>query len=332
MPMRAVRIHATGGPQVLAVEEVPRPRAGPGLVLVRNRAIGVGMPDVMVRRGTYPWMPQLPAILGIESAGVVEEVGPGVQDVQPGDPVYVNARDLPERSGGYAEYRLAPAAAVHRLPAHCDLVRAAGLGNYQVAEGLLRMAPGFPPPRRIAVYGAAGGVGSAAVQLARSRGLEVIAIAGSAAKCDFARRQGASATIDHSRQDPVQAIADVTAGEGVDLLLDVASGALLPRLFEALAPFGIVVSYGFTTGEPAAETVPAMRRRFGRSPGWRLFSMHSLDDRPDLRRTLTREVIDAFARGAIDPQVDRTLPLERARDAHELFERKALLGKLVLLP
>lgn len=330
--MRAVRLEAVGGPEVLQIVDVPIPRPGPGDVLIRNAAIGVGRPDILVRSGRYAWMPRLPAIIGIESAGVVVEVGRDVQTRAVGDAVYVNARDLAERSGGYAEYRAAPARAAHILPAGCDLAQAAALGNYQVAECLLRMGGTFPSVRRVAVFGAAGGVGSAVLQLARHRGLYSIAVVSTPASCDFVREQGANDVIDRSRDDVIARIVQLTNDQGVDLLLDVASGDMLPALFTALAPLGIVVSYGFLQGEPNAATVPAMRSRFGSGPGWRLFSMHALDAAPEIRADVTATVIDAFAAGHVKPMIHRRLPLAEAREAHELFERGGLRGKIILCP
>lgn len=340
--MQVVRLHQPGGPQALRLEELPVPQPGPGQVLVRNHAAGVGRPDVLVRTGRYAWMPALPAIIGIESAGTVEQLGEGVTGWQPGDPVYVNARDLPERSGGYAQYRLAPAHALHRLHPGADLLQAAGLGNYQVAECLLRMGGGFPAPRSVAVFGAAGGVGSAAVQLARARGWTVVGIAGSDAKCEFARAQGAQHVINHRAasapgaspdtisQTTAAAILAATGGQGVDLLLDIASGDTLPPLVQALAPLGVIVSYAFAAGEPPPDTVPALRRRFGASPGWRLFSMHALDQREDLRRDVTTTVLVQFAAGVIRPPVGAVFPLEQAQQAHALFDSQAYTGKIVL--
>lgn len=328
--MRAVQIARTGGPEVLHLTELPVPTAGPQDVLVRVHAAGVGKPDILVRTGRYAWMPRLPAVIGIEGAGVVEQVGAAVQGFAPGDAVYVNARDLPERSGGYAEYRVAPAQSVHRLPAGCDLVRAAALGNFQVAECLLRMAGAFPPARSVAVFGAAGGVGSAAVQLAALRKWQVLAVVSSAERGEFALSQGATHFIDSGRGDVVKGILECTAGQGVDLVLDIASGDSLPGLFTALAPMGVVVSYGFLEGEPGAATVPAIRRAFGRSPGWRLFSMHALDAQATLRREVMGAVVSEFASGRITPTIHAEFPLEQVQAAHAAFERGGMRGKIVL--
>jgi NADPH2:quinone reductase len=328
--MKAVLVAAPGGPDVLRIAELPVPQVGVNDVLVRVLAAGVGKPDILVRTGRYAWMPRFPAVIGIESAGIVERVGADVRGIAPGDAVYVNARDLPERSGGYAEYRVAPAHAAHLLPSGCDFVQAAALGNYQVAECLLRMAGGFPPARSVAVFGAAGGVGSAALQLAAARKWQVVAVASSSDRCDFAMRQGASWAIDSSQCDVPEAILDCTGGRGVDLILDIASGDALPRLFKALAPMGVIVSYGFLEGEPATATVPAMRREFGSSPGWRLFSMHSLDRQPMLRKEVTSAVIVAFAQGHIRPAIHARYPLQEVQAAHVAFERGGLHGKIVL--
>ena len=328
--MRAIRIERTGGPEVLQCVDLPRPALGPDDVLVRTEAIGVGMPDVMVRKGIYRWMPRLPAVIGIESAGRVEARGERVASIAVGQRVYVNARDLPERSGGYAEYRVAPAAVVHPLPDGVDLRQAAALGNYQVAESLLRLAP--PHTRSVGVVGAAGGVGSAAVQLASLRGWRAIGIAGGSEKCAFVTAQGAVATVDHRLEGIADGLRRVTDGDGVDLVLDPVGGALLPTLFAALAPLGLVVAYGGLGGEPGAETIAAMRARFGASPGLRLFSMHTWDARPDVRADLTRTLIGHLVAGAIAPSIDRTFPLDQARAAHERFEAGHHRGRIVLVP
>lgn len=328
--MKAVQIASTGGPEVLQLVELPVPDPGARDVLMRVHAAGVGKPDVLVRTGRYAWMPQLPAVLGIESAGIVERVGPDVHDIRPGDAIYVNARDLPERSGGYAEYRLAPEHAVYRLPNSCDLTQAAALGNFQVAECLLRMAGGFPQPRSVAVFGAAGGVGSAALQLAALRKWRAIAVVSSDERREFALSQGATHVVNRGAKDVVDGILDCSEGKGVDLLLDVASGATLPSLFRALAPMGVVVSYGFLEGEPATTTAASMRRAFGASPGWRLFSMHALDAQAALRREVMLGVISAFEQGAIRPPIHATFPLHQAQIAHQTFERGGLSGKIIL--
>lgn len=330
--MKAVRIRTTGGPEVLELVELPCPAPGPGEVLVRTQAIGVGMPDVMVRRGIYPWMPALPAILGIESAGVVAALGPGVSGCELGQAVYVNARDLPERSGGYAEYRVAPVQALQPLPPGVDPVRAAALGNYQVAHSLLRVAGALPEGATVAVLGAAGGVGSAVLQLARLRGLRVVGVAGGAAKCAWLQAQGAAAAVDHRSEPIAQGILRATGGAGAHAIFDPVGGQTLPTLFEALAPLGTVLSYGGLGGPRDAQTVAAMMRRFGASPALRLFSMHTWDAMPEVRREIAQAVMALLAQGRIDPPIHARLPLAQVRQAHELFEVHEQRGKIILEP
>lgn len=328
--MQAIVIRATGGPEVLEHSELPLPAMGPSDVLVRNAAIGVGMPDVMVRTGTYMWMPRLPAVIGIEAAGVIEDVGADVRTLRIGQKVYVNARDLPERSGGYAEYRVAPEDAVHPLAESVDLLKAAALGNYQVAESLLRLG-GPVPMRTVAVLGAAGGVGSAAIQLARSRDIEVVAVAGGAGKCAAVRATGVQ-VIDHTVEDITQGILRATRGRGADLILDPAGGDVLPQLFAALAPLGTVVSYGGLAGPRSSTAIPAMVRKFGDSPALRLFSMHVWDAWPEMRRAIFASVLRDLEAGRIDPVIDRCFPLAQAQDAHRRFEARQHVGKIVLVP
>src|SRR5688572_28327442 len=180
--MKAILLSRTGDPSVLDYVEVPTPRPGAGEVLVRAHTIGVSMPETLVRKGTYAWMPPLPAIPGIEMSGSIAECGPGVADRAVGDPVFVSARDLPVRAGCYTEYIAVPAEAAHLLPAGCDLEAAACLSNYQVAWHLLHTAARGAEVRTVLVHTAAGGVGSAAVQLALIAGMRVIGVAGSEAK------------------------------------------------------------------------------------------------------------------------------------------------------
>jgi NADPH:quinone reductase len=180
--MKAILLRRTGPPSVLEYCEVPTPRPGPGEVLVKADTIGVSMPETLVRKGTYAWMPPLPAIPGIEMSGTIAETGSDVSDRQVGEPVFVSARDLPVRAGCYAEYIAVPARAAHKLPQGVNLDAAACLANYQVAYHLLHTASRGAEARNVLVHTAAGGVGSAAVQLAVIAGMRVIGIAGTEAK------------------------------------------------------------------------------------------------------------------------------------------------------
>lgn len=332
MNMLAAQFRVTGGPEVVEVVEVDMPRPGPGQVLVRAHASGVGMPDILIRSGRYPWMPPLPATLGIEMSGRIAELGADVKGLAVGQPVFVSARDLPMRAGGYAEFLACDASAVKVLPPEVDLDEAACLSNYQVAYHLVHTASHGVDARSVLVYGGAGGVGSAVVQLARLKGLRVIAVDGSAEKSAFAVAQGADATVNYRSDDVVERVRELTRGEGVDLILDPVGGPDFARNFEMLAPMGLVVSYGVIRGFPDPDILTPMRKHFETSPAVRLFTMHSFDRKPEVRERTMTALLELFAARRIRPPIYRRLPLAQARQAHELFESGAVLGKLLLKP
>ncbi|MCJ7492755.1 MAG: alcohol dehydrogenase catalytic domain-containing protein, partial [Deltaproteobacteria bacterium] len=168
--MKAILFDRPGPPEVLRYTDTPKPVPGPGQVLVRAHSIGVSMPEILVRRGEYAWMPPLPAIPGIEMSGVVEALGEGVTSLRVGQPVFVSARELPVRGGCYAEYLAANADALYLLPQGTDLEAAASLSNYQVAWHLLHSAPCGMRYQSVLATGAAGGIGSAIVQLGKVDG------------------------------------------------------------------------------------------------------------------------------------------------------------------
>src|ERR1700683_2762136 len=164
--MKAIVLRLPGGPDALEYSEVPTPVPGNDEVLIKTDTIGVSMPEVLVRRGTYAWMPPLPAIPGIELSGTIVALGRNVADRAVGEAVFVSARDLPVRAGCYAEYIAVPPLAAHKLPAGCDLEAAACLSNYQVAYHVLHTAARGVEAKTVLVHTAAGGVGSAVGQRA----------------------------------------------------------------------------------------------------------------------------------------------------------------------
>jgi NADPH:quinone reductase len=330
--MKAIRLERPGGPEALEYVDVPTPKPGAGEVLVKAQAIGVCWPEVLVRRGTYAWMPPLPAIPGIEMSGVVAETGAGVSALHAGQPVYVSARELPHRAGCYAEYIAVGEHVPYVIPPGVDLELAASLANYQVAYHLLHSAPRGLPYESVLVQTAAGGVGSAAVQLARAAGKRVIALAGSDAKCKFALEQGADAAINYRGGDVKARVAEATGNAGVDLILDAVAGPRFPELFDHLAPLGLVVLYGALDGPAPADLMAAMRRRPGTSPALRLFSIHAFDHDRDARRRATSALLDLLAKGAIRPAIHARLPLAEAGRAQALLESGKVLGKLLLKP
>lgn len=330
--MKAVRFHSFGGPKALSVDDLPDPEPGPGEVRVRAEAIGVGVPDILMRRGNYEWIPPLPVIPGNEMAGIVDSLGEGVETIAVGDRVYVNSRELPQRGGGYAEAIVAPAKAVFTMPDGVDPAQAMALGNYQLAWLLLNYASAPRSGDHILVHAAAGGVGSALVQVAKSMGLRVFGISGSKAKAEFVLAQGADAVIERNAGDIGTRVADLTDGDGVDFIYDSVAGPGLSDDFAMLAPMGTVIMFGYLGGDPDPDLFAPMRAKFGDSIGFRLFSIHVLDDKPVIRRGAMKSAMAALAAGEIAPHVHATMPLAEAAAAHHLLESGQVTGKLVLVP
>ncbi len=330
--MKAIQIKKTGGPEVLELVELPKPVPAATELLIKAHAIGVGMTEVSVRKGSYPLMPPLPAVPGIEMSGTIEAVGNAVATRKVGEPVFVSAREFKVRGGCYAEYLVAEEKTVYPLPPGVDLDLAACLSNYQVAYHLLHSATQGFRYEWVLALAAAGGVGTALIQLAKAAGKKVIGLASSAEKIEFARVQGADVAVNYKTGNVAQEVKTATVGCGVDLILDPVGGKGTARLFELLAPFGMLILYGALDGPPDANLYDAMRKPPIRSLAFRHFTMHTMDARPDLRAPATRELIRLLAEGVIRPPIFDRVPLAEARRAHELLESGTVLGKLIMKP
>jgi NADPH2:quinone reductase len=188
--MRLIRFHEPGPPSVLQSVDVPIPEPKTGEVLIRAHAIGVGIPDTLIRAGTYSFMPPLPATPGTELSGTVEKVGLGVTSRQPGQRVYTTARERPHRGGHYAEYVATPAEATFLLPDNVDLDAAAALANYQVAYHIFNDAVRPQKGQSVLIYAAAGGMGNALIDWAKAAGLIVIGVVSSEEKVCWRPRSG----------------------------------------------------------------------------------------------------------------------------------------------
>jgi NADPH2:quinone reductase len=329
--MKAVQLQVTGGPEVLSLVELPLPVPGPGQVRVKAEAVGAGGPDVLIRNGTYKWMPPLPAIPGNELAGVVDAVGPGASRLAVGERVLVSARELPQRGGCYAEYICVPEAVPFVLPASVSFDAAVSLGNFQLAIALLA-SNGNLPAQAVLVPGAAGGVATALAQVARSRGLRVIGTASSDAKRAFAQENGVSDIVDGDPQALPERVLALTGGRGVDLAFDHVGGALFVACLRSLAPSGMAVSYNILAGPPSSDVFDELRQLLGRSLAIRTFSIHAVDADVAQRRGLMEQAIALMASGQVRAPRATRMPLAQARRAHELLDNGGSLGKLVLVP
>ena len=329
--MKIIQFREPGPPSVLRVLDIPIPEPRPGEVLIRAHAIGVGIPDINIRSGTYSWMPPLPAIPGTELAGTIEKIGAGVTARHVGQRVYTTARERPHRGGHYVEYVAAPVEATFVLPDNVDFDQAAALANYQVAYHILNDAV---RPRRgesVLIYAAAGGMGNALIDLAKAHGLTIIGVVSSATKARFAREQGADHVIDRKHEDVGTRIADLTGGRGVDIIIDPVGGPSIPGNVALLAPCGTLVVYGGLGGKAQLD-LQATLRSSKNSPAVRQFSIHTWDHLPEQRRAGMRALVDMLAAGKLNPRIHARLPLTDAIQAHEMLQSGEVLGKLLLVP
>lgn len=330
--MKAVQISSTGGSEVLELVELPRPQPGPHEVLVKAEAIGVNYFDTMIRTGRYRWMPKLPFVLGNEMAGRVEAVGSAVGTLKPGDPVFIAGYEIGNKGGLYAEYAAVPETAAWPLPPAVDPDAATTLTNYQLAWILLHHAARGVEPKTAVVYGAAGGVGTALIDVARLAGAQVIAVAGGKDKCAFAKERGAAHAIDHQSENVVERVCAITGGHGADLVFDHVAGPQFTAGVEMLAPLGMIVSYAVLGGVPQSDLFAAMRANIEASPAVRCFTMHTYDHLPQPRREALASALDLLASGKAKPAIAARLPLSEARKAHDLIGARSTMGKIVLKP
>jgi NADPH2:quinone reductase len=327
--MKAIQISRIGGPEVLEVIDRPVPKPGPGEVLVKAHAIGVAYFDMLIRSGRYPWMPELPYIIGNEMSGRIADAnGTGLKN---GQPVYIANWDTDYRGGFYAEYLVASAGAVRPLAAGADLDPAAALSNYVVAACMLTYTAPSVEGRTMVIHGAAGGVGTALIEMGRLAGANVIGDVSSDEKCALIEKLGATA-INRNSGPVIDAVMAATQGRGADLICNHLAGNSFASDLKMLAPFGLIVSYGALGGLPDTDLFRDMRANIDRCPALRCFTMHAFDDRPDLRDACTEKVVALFAQKKITPVLGPSLPLGDAAQAHRLLEQRETIGKVLLRP
>jgi len=322
---KAIRIHQTGGPEVLRWEEVEVAKPGAGQVRVRHTAVGVNFIDIYHRSGLYK-LPQLPAIIGREAAGVVEEVGPGVTSLQPGDRVtYVDP------TGAYAEARLCPADRLVRLPkAIDDVTVAAMMLKGLTAQYLLRRTYRVQPGETLLVHAAAGGVGLILCQWAKHLGAKVIGTVSTDEKAALARAHGCDHPIIYSREHFVERVKELTKGAGVSVAYDSVGRDTFSGSLDCLRPMGMLVLYGQSSGT-VAPLDPSVLMAKGSVFLTRPSLVNYTASREDLVNS-ANELFEVVARGAVKIEVRQKYPLRDAAAAHRDLEARKTTGSSVLLP
>ena len=320
--MRAIRVHRFGDPEVMRLEDVPDLDPGSAQVLVRVHAAGVNPVDTYIRSGTYARKPDLPYTPGMDGAGVVEAVGPEVDHLRPGDRVYLSGAI----GGTYTELALCKPSHVHPLPERVAFAEGAALGvPYATAYRALFQRGGALPGETVLVHGATGGVGIAAVQLARAAGLTVIGTGGTEEGRRLAAEQGAHHVLDHHDANHLQRAVELTGGRGMDLIIEMLANVNLGSDLPALAQRGRVVVVG---SRGTVEINP--RDTMGRDAAILGMSLLVVPDE-DLAQ-VHAALVAGLENGTLNPIVGREMSLADAPEAHRAVMEPGAYGKVVLIP
>lgn len=342
--MKAIVVEAFGGPEVLRLGELPTPEPGVGEVLLRVLAAGVNHVDLDICRGVSGLPVALPHVPGVDAAGEVVAVGPGVRGFAPGDRVAPHfelscglcRNCLAGREnicldfeilggsvwGSYAEYLKVGAHHLVRIPEGLSPAEAvSSFVPFATAWEALVTVGRIGPGETALIHAAGSGVGSAAIQVARLAGARVLVTAGSPAKLERARELGADVGIDYRQQDVPRAVADATGGRGVDIVLDMVGGRILQQSIEALAPGGRITSVGAHAGEQVEIDMIALFRKH--------VSIHGCGRST---RAIAAEVLDHVAAGRLRPVIHARFPLAEAAEAHRVMESRDFFGRMVLEP
>lgn len=337
--MKAAVIVRFGPPNVLRIEEVPDPILNDGMVRVRVRAIGLNFADIMARLGVYPGIPDPPFVPGIEFAGEVIESADGVRGMKIGTRVMGFSRQ-----GAYAEQVCVPASWVRKVPPRMSWADAAAftvtsLTAYHGMKTLGQIRKG----ETMLLHAAAGGVGTAALQLAKNWGVITIATASTPEKLEVAKNLGAAHLINYQRENLRQRVREITKGRGVDVVMDSVGGRVLRASWKLLAPMGRYVLYGFAS--------VTAKRRLGR---WRLirevistpllvptlmttrnvsfagFNLYFLADKSEYLHGAVKELLGLFKERKLIPIIGRVFSFEKVVEAHSWLQSRQSVGKIVL--
>lgn len=323
---KAIRVHATGGPEALTYEDVDLPAPGKGEAHVRHTAIGVNFLDVYHRTGLYP-QPSSPFVLGSEGAGVIVALGEGVSDLAVGDRVAYAGGPL----GSYAAERLFPADKLVKIPAGVsDELAAAAMLKGMTAQYLLRRTFKVGPEHTILFHAAAGGVGQIACQWASRLGATVIGTAGGPEKVALAKSKGCAHVIDYQSEDFVGRVKEITGGKGVDVVYDAVGKDTFPGSLDCLKPRGLWVSFGQSSGAVPDFPIGLLVQK-GSLFATRPSLVHYTATRPELIAT-AEDLFDVIASGAVTIEIGGRYALSQAADAHRALEGRKTTGSTILIP
>jgi NADPH2:quinone reductase len=319
--MKAIRVREFGPPSVMKIEDVPDPQAGARQLVIAVKAAGVNPVDTYIRAGTYAKKPSLPYTPGFDAAGIVESVGPEVRRFQPGDRVYINH----SVSGAYAEKALCEEESVFRLPDRLSFGQGAGVWvPYATSHYALFEAAKARPGESLLVHGASGGVGSAAVQMARAWGMQVIGTAGTEKGLNMVKEQGALA-LNHHDPQYIEQITAATNGRGPDVILEMLANVNLAKDLAMIARRGRIIVIG---NRGTIEINP----RDAMAKGASIIGMMLLNTPPEEAQRIASALTAGLENGTLNPIVGREFPLSEAHRAHETVLAPGAQGKIVLIP
>ncbi|HEY0323763.1 MAG TPA: NADPH:quinone reductase [Pyrinomonadaceae bacterium] len=319
--MIAIRVNEFGGPEQLQLEQVNTPQAGAGQVLVRVHAAGINPVDAYIRSGAHVVKPKLPYTPGMDAAGIVEAVGEGVTRVRAGDRVYV-AGSL---SGTYAELTLSDEQQVHPLPSSLSFQQGAAVGvPYATAYRALFLRAHAVPGETVLVHGATGGVGIAAVQLARAAGMRVIGTGGTEEGRRLALEQGAHEVLDHHAEGYLEKISKLTGGRGIDVVLEMLANVNLNKDLQVVAKKGRVVVIG---SRGSVEIDPRLTMTRDAS----ILGMSLINATKEELAGIHAALVAGLESGTLRPIVGREIPLADAASAHRAVLEPGAHGKIVLV-
>ncbi|HIJ43719.1 MAG: NAD(P)H-quinone oxidoreductase [Rhodospirillales bacterium] len=324
--MTCIEIAEFGGPEVLKPATRPTPEVAAGEVLVRVAAAGVNRPDIFQRRGLYPPPPDVTDIPGLEVAGVAAAVADGVAGWKAGDPLCALAG-----GGGYAEYCAVPAPQCLPIPGGLNMVEAAAIPEtfFTVWTNVFERAA-LKPGETLLVHGGAGGIGTAAIQMASRLGARVIVTAGTPEKCASCMELGAERAVNYRQEDFVAAAKEFGNGKGVDVILDMVGGGYIERNIKALAADGRLVNIAYLRGSKAEiDFLPVMLKRLTITGS--TLRPQTVERKGTIAGALKERIWPLIASGGIKPVVHATFPLAEAAEAHRLMESGNHIGKIVLV-
>jgi NADPH2:quinone reductase len=324
--MRQIVVREFGHPDVMRLEEASTPKPGPSEVLVRLHAAGVNPVDTYIRSGTYARKPSLPYVPGSDGAGTVEQVGVDVTAFRPGDRVYVAGDNQTAGGGTYAEFAVCALTRLHPLPDRVSFAQGAAVGvPYTTAWRALFLKAHARPAETVLVHGASGGVGIAAVEMARALGMTVIGTGGTERGLELVREHGAHLAFSHRDPNHLDQVMSSTAGRGVDVVLEMAAHLNLDKDLTVLAKGGRIMVIG---NRGRVEIDPrSMMARDASMTGMTLFNTT-----PAELATIHAALGAGLANGTLNPVVGREFRLEDAPRAHEAALEPGALGKIVLIP